>query len=174
MAKKKAKWLEESTLSIAEAIVAALSTEEVTDKEITKALKGAQEIQERSITDEAEPTVTTLISKVQELAAQIDNIAGQAATVYQADLEAAGAAEPTATDSVDEDNEDEVAPTADKKKKKKKKADKAPVEDSEGEDSEVDYEALSKKALRDLAKEDGIKTNKKMDKDELISLLNNN
>ena len=159
---KKAKWLEGSTLSIAEAIVAALTAEEVTEKEITKALKGAQEIQERVALDEAEPTVQGILAKVVGLGENVANMANAANDLYKADLEAAG----ESVDPVDEeDSEEGEAPRVEKKKSKKDKKDKA------AEVEEIDYESMSKKALRLAAKEAGVKVNKKMEKEELIEAL---
>jgi hypothetical protein len=158
---KKAKWLEGSLLSIADAIVAALSAEEVTEKEIQKALKGAQEIEERAALDEAEPTVSSLLGNVVGLAESIINKAQSANDLYASDLEAAGVNE---SSEEDEDSEEDEAPVKEEKKSKKKgkKEDKEP---------EVDFESMSKKALRTYAKEAGIKTNKKMEKEDLIEAI---
>ena len=167
MAKKKAKWLEGSTLSIANAVVVALSGEEVTEKEITKALRGVEEIGERAAAEEANPTVSGLLGNVVGLAESIVNMANSANDLYTADLEAAGVETPEDEDDSEEDDVKETAPK--EKKKKSKKVDK-----KEADNDEVDYESMSKKALRLAAKEAGIKTNKKMEKEELIEAIKNN
>jgi hypothetical protein len=162
----KAKWLEGSSLAIATAIVESLSQEEVTEKEIKKALKGAEELKERAALDEAEPTVQGLLSKVIGLGESIVNITNSANELYVADLEAAGVND-SKEDSEENPNEDEAAidetPKEEKKKNKKsKKADK---------EAEVDYSTMSKKALKVAAKEAGIKVSKKMEKEDLIEAL---
>lgn len=170
MAKKKAKWLEGSNLSILEAIKAALTAEEVTEKEITKAVKGVEELSERAAVDEAEPTVMGLLAKASSYSVKANELIDEAGALYQADLEAAG----IAADTTDEDAEEDTDKEESKSKKKSKKAKKTEkVEESDDPDGEDhdDLQGLSKKALRELAKEKGIKTNKKMEKDEIIALI---
>jgi hypothetical protein len=158
---KKAKWLEGTTLSIASAIVAALSAEEVTEKEIQKALKGAQEIEERVALDEAEPTVLSLLAGASAAIMKANEAIDQAGGLYQSDLEAAGVNE---SSEEDEDSEEDEAPVKEEKKPKRKGK-------NEDKEPKVDFESMSKKALRTYAKEAGIKTNKKMEKEDLIEAI---
>jgi hypothetical protein len=161
MAKKKAKWLEGNTLSIVEAMVAALTAEEVTEVQTTKALKGAEELKERFALESSDPTVESILAKASAAVINANELIDQAGALYKADVDAAGDNE----EDVDSESEEIPAPVKEKKSKKAKKSEK--VEDA----VEVDYASMSKKALRELAKENGLKVNKKMEKEEIIEIL---
>ena len=147
MAKKKAKWLEGSTVEVLAAIAAALGVEEVTDKEITKAQKGIAELQERFAVEEEEPSVLGILAKASEALTEVNGLLDQAGGIYQEEVEA------EEEDDVEEVEAEEVD------------------EDDDEEDDEDDLESMSKKDLKALAKEKGIKVSKKDDKASLIKKI---
>lgn len=151
---KKAKWLEESTnLDLINVIVNTLAAEEVTEKAMTKAVKAASELQERFEVEEATPSVEGLVNKIKELAAQIDTVSTEVAVIYSEEV-AASAEEVEEVEEDQDDLEDDV-------------------EDEES-DEDIDLTTLSKKALKDLCKEAGIKVKKGTSKEEMIEALTNN
>ena len=146
MAKKKAKWLEGSTVEVLAAIAAALGVEEVTDKEITKAQKGIAELQERFAVEEEEPSVLGILAKASEALTEVNGLLDQAGGIYQEEVEV----EEEEDDDVEEVDEDD---------------------DEDDDDEEDDLESMSKKDLKALAKEKGIKVSKKDDKASLIKKI---
>ena len=150
MAKKKAKWLEGSTVEVLAAIAAALGVEEVTDKEITKAQKGIAELQERFAVEEEEPSVLGILAKASEALTEVNGLLDQAGGIYQEEVEA---------EEEDDDDVEEV------------EAEEVDEDDDEEDDDEDDLESMSKKDLKALAKEKGIKVSKKDDKASLIKKI---
>lgn len=151
---KKAKWLEESTnLDLINVIVNTLAAEEIAEKAMTKAVKAASELQERFEAEEATPSVEGLVNKIKELAAQIDTVSTEVSVIYSEEV-AASAEEVEEVEEDQDDLEDDV-------------------EDEES-DEDIDLTTLSKKALKDLCKEAGIKVKKGTSKEEMIEALTNN
>lgn len=176
MAKAKAKWLEATTidlLALAAGIVDNIGTENESEKEMKKLPKLIAELQEREAANNPGDTVADQLGFARALSQKAIAATERAEELYNADLEAAGEIAPV-DEAEAEPTEVEEAP----KKKKSKKAKKAvePTEDGEAEDDAEagnDFESMTKKELKALAKERGFKVDKKASKEEIIELLNN-
>lgn len=150
---KKAKWLEEGTnLDLVNVIVDALAAwSNGEDKNMVKAVKAASELQERLEVEEATPSVEGLVNKIKDLAAQIDSVSNEVVATYIEEVEAS-------TDVIEEDQDED---------------DQEDIEEDQ-DDEDLDLTTLSKKALKDLCKEAGIKVKKGTSKEEMIEALTNN
>ena len=151
---KKAKWLEEGTnLDLVNVIVDALAAwSNGEDKNMVKAVKAASELQERLEVEEATPSVEGLVNKIKDLAAQIDSVSNEVVATYIEEVEAS-------TDVIEEDQDED---------------DQEAIEEDQDDDEDLDLTTLSKKALKDLCKEAGIKVKKGTSKEEMIEALTNN
>ena len=188
----KAKWLEQSTnKDLIGLVITALNSGD--EKEVKKAIKAAEELNERTPDTDGQISVGEALEALKEATAAVE-------AAYAAEAEAIS--EDVAEDVEDmEEEEDVEEETSDlesmskkelialakelgiKNPKKKEKeelieliteaqgeADDEDEEDVEDEDV-VDYSEMSKKDLIALAKERGLKVNKKMKPADIIELL---
>lgn len=192
MAKGKAKWLEEANNKELIVIVqSALNSGD--EKEVKKALKAIVELDERTPDTDGQITV-------EEALDSLEMAVGTVKAAYQAEIEAMDGEDEEVVDAdyeeVDEDEEEEndlqslskkelAAMAKDLGIKGAKKKDKdeliALIQEAQGEtdeedeeeeeDETPDYSEMTKKDLIALAKERGIKVNKKMKPAEIIELL---
>ena len=160
MAKKKAKWLEESaTTELLDVIKDGFNTDD--EKVATKAAKALDEVIERTPDSEE---ILSVEDAVNNAHAAIDQIVAS----YKAEIK-----------ECEDDEEDEVEEEAPKvkhnrKSLKGKKAVKGDEEDEEDSDEEEedDLSSKTKKELITMAKELGIPSARKKSKEELIDLIN--
>lgn len=191
MAKGKAKWLEEANNKELIVIVqSALNSGD--EKEVKKALKAIVELDERTPDTDGQITV-------EEALESLEMAVGTVKAAYQAEIEAVEDEDVVDADfeEVDEDEAEEDENDLESLSKKElaamakdlgikgaKKKDKDELialikeaqgeeedEEEEEEDETPDYSEMTKKDLIALAKERGIKVNKKMKPAEIIELL---
>ncbi|ASZ76658.1 chaperone protein [Clostridium phage CP3] len=192
MAKGKAKWLEEANNKELIVIVqSALNSGD--EKEVKKALKAIVELDERTPDTDGQITV-------EEALESLEMAVGTVKAAYQAEIDAVEDEDVVDADfeEVDEDEAEEedendleslskkelAAMAKDLGIKGAKKKDKDELialikeaqgeeedEEEEEEDETPDYSEMTKKDLIALAKERGIKVNKKMKPAEIIELL---
>lgn len=190
MAKGKAKWLEEANNKELIVIVqSALNSGD--EKEVKKALKAIVELDERTPDTDGQITV-------EEALESLEMAVGTVKAAYQAEIDAVEDEDVVDADfeEVDEDEAEEDENDLESLSKKElaamakdlgikgaKKKDKDELialikeaqgeedEEEEEEDETPDYSEMTKKDLIALAKERGIKVNKKMKPAEIIELL---
>lgn len=190
MAKGKAKWLEEANNKELIVIVqSALNSGD--EKEVKKALKAIVELDERTPDTDGQITV-------EEALESLEMAVGTVKAAYQAEIDAVEDEGVVDADfeEVDEDEAEEDENDLESLSKKElaamakdlgikgaKKKDKDELialikeaqgeedEEEEEEDETPDYSEMTKKDLIALAKERGIKVNKKMKPAEIIELL---
>lgn len=157
MAKKKAKWLDESSTPELLVMLKEILAEDEVDN--AKAQKIVAELIERAPSEDVEVTVEGAIAGLQ---AAFETGLSLIQEAYSSEVEA--------MDEAEEVEEEVVEEKAKKSKKSKKKEAEVEAEEDE-EDEESDYEDMSKKALKNLCREQGLKVTKSMQKADFIKLL---
>lgn len=156
MAKKKAKWLEESTNQelISEVMEKVLLGDEIEKKDTTRAVKALEELQERLPNEGEEVSLEEALSQLEDSLKKGIELAKSA---YESELEAIEDEEPEEVEDEEEDIEEEEDDEDDED------------DDIEDED-EMDYEDLTVKELRAECRKKGI-TVKGLKKPDMIEAL---
>jgi hypothetical protein len=161
MAKKKAKWLEESTnLELLGMLGEILTEEEV---ESLKAKKIIKELMDRTPEEEEALTVEDAIAK---LTSTFTDGIQEISDAYAEELEALG----DDPEEEDEEEEEEVKKVPKKKKPKKVQVEEEDDEEDDDED-EDDYSDWTQKDLKTECRGRGIKVTKSMRKADLVKAL---